>query len=338
MTDQSFYGGLFKDPTYISSDLDPKKTDPYVKGDFIPSRYLGKNMLSHKPCPGQHPSGFFDGKYLTLASADQNMEAEQILNAGKKKKSRKTLPSVKPPHISDKEFRYPSFPQQSTGPGSFYGCFQDRPFEYMTEPWVDPKAKKSRKKKKPPPEPENKHLPNVKTNPPKRGTYGVPGTLLFNPPYNDRWREEIAEMDKLEAKRNKGKAPPPKALDGPFRGPGLIHRYFDEQPGTGAPAVYNEYVAPPEKSKKKKKEAAEPKPIHDKPFQLSGARSGDGGNINPFPNVWIDPAAIEAAERKKKKKRGKKEPEDGRLKNAPEWKPNSHEKTSIISSCLRRFY
>lgn len=340
MTDQSAYGGLFQDPQFLCSDPDPKKTDPYNKEEPISSRYLGKNLLTNRPFMGQHVEGYFEGKYLTLASTDQNAEAEAILNGKKKKKPKKPPPPAKLKPMSDKEFRYPSFPQRSTGPGSFYGCFQDRPFEYMTEPWQDPKEKKKKKKKKTTTAPpENNHLPNIKTNPPKIGTYGVPGTLLSNPAYNENWRADDAAIDKLLAQRNKNKRPPAKPLDGPFRSAGLPHMYFDEQIATGAPAVYNAYEAPPEKGKKskKKKEKPEPVSIHERPFKLSGAQSGQEGNINPFPNAWMDPAAIEAANKSKKKKKTK-EVDDGRIKNAPEWKPNSFEKTSVISSCLRRFY
>lgn len=339
MTDKSVYGGLFQDPPYISSDVDPKKTDPYVKEDCISSRYLGRGMGTKRTAPGQNADSFFSGQYLTLASADQNAEAERILNAGKKKKSRKPPPPVKPPHISDREFRYSSFPQESTGAGSFYGCFQDRPFEYMTEPWDDGKKKKKSKPKET--KKDEKILPNIKTNPPKKGTYGVPGTLLDNPPYNEHWKSDMAAIDALEAKRNKNKPAPPKNLGPAFHISGVSHAYFDEQAGTGAPAVYNAYEAPPEKGKKKKKPAKvapPPASIHEKPFKVSGEHTGEEGNLNGFPNVWVDPAALEASS--KKKKNVKKEPEGPiRPKGAEgEWKPNSFEKTSIISSCLRRFY
>lgn len=347
MTDESVYGGLFQDPTYISTDPDPKKTDPYIKEDFIPSRYVGKSLLSSKPPPGNHADAYFAGRFLTLASADQNEEAAAILDAGKKRK-KKEAPKYEPPKISDRVFNATSFPQKSTGPGSFYGCFQDKPFEYMTEPWVDPKEnkKKRRPQKQQKKTNEKEHLPNIKTNPPKKGTYGVPGTLLSNPSYNEQWKEDLAAIDKLEAQRLKGKKPPPKPLDGPFRLPGVCHPFIDEHPGTGAHVVYDEYIPPPEKKKGKKalkKEPVAPKPIHERPFQRSESHKGEQGNINPFPNVWVDPAEVEAAEKKKRKgkegKSSKPDTEDkDRLKNAPEWKPNSYGKTSIVSSCLRRFY
>lgn len=348
MTEKSVYGGLFQDPTYISTDPDPKKTDPFDKQDFIPSRYLGKSLLSSRPPPGTHADAFFAGKFLTLASADQNEEGEALRNTGKKKK-KKEAQKHEPPQVSDKVFVATSFPQKSTGPGSFYGCFQSRPFEYMTEPWMDPKEKKKkhRNKKEKPKAEENQHLPNIKTNPSKKGTFGVPGTLLDNPQYNDQWKDELAAIDKLEAKRNKGKRPPPKPIDGPFRVSGVCHPFIDEHRETGAHVVYDNYVPPPVKVKNKKKDhkkdPAEVKSIHEKPFQRSTSHRGEQGNINPFPNVWVDPAEMKAMEKKKKrtKKSGSNKGDEvnsGRLKNAPEWKSNSAGKTSIISSCLRKFY
>lgn len=349
MSEESVYGGLFQDPTYISTDPDPKKTDPYNKEDFIPSRYLGKSLLSSKPPPGNHADVYFSKKFLTLASADQNEEAAALLDVGKKKK-KKEAPKYEPPKISDRVFNATSFPQKSTGPGSFYGCFQNKPFEYMTEPWIDPNEKKKKKKNRPKEQEKTdhkQHLPNIKTNPPKKGTYGVPGILLSNPPYNEQWKDELAAIDKLEAQRNKGKNNAPKPIDGPFRVPGVCHPFIDEHPGTGAHVVYDEYIPPPEKKTGKRKVPPKypetVKSIHEKPFQRSESHKGEQGNINPFPNVWVDPAEVEAAEKKKRKgnKSGSKKTEEennGRLKNAPEWKPNSYGKTSIVSSCLRRFY
>lgn len=72
MTDKSVYGGLFQDSSYISTDADPKKTDPYDKQDAIPSRYLGKSMLPGAVTSnGFYPDVLFEHKYLTLASSEQ---------------------------------------------------------------------------------------------------------------------------------------------------------------------------------------------------------------------------------------------------------------------------
>eukprot|EP00796_Vickermania_ingenoplastis_P002343 gene2343-1473_t len=342
MTYNSVYGGLFQDPTFLTTDPDKNKTDPYEKEEPLPSRYVGKQMKVPKPSPGPHPDCYFERRFLTLASATQNEEGEQILNkkskSKKKKGNSKKLPEVKP--IADKEFRYASFPQQSTGPGSFYGCFQDQPFEYMTEPWVDPKAKKKKSKKKKEETPqEEKILPNIKTNPTKIGTYGMPGLLLEKQQYNEQWKAEIDALNKAEEKRKKNMPPPPKSMGGPLHISGINHKFFDEQPGTGAPAVFNSYepAAVGKKKHKPKKEAAPPKPLHDKPFKLSTAQTGEEGYLSTFPNSWVNPDAP-TNEKGKKKKKKEKEPETGALQNVPQWRPNSFEKTSIVSSCLRRFY
>ncbi|RNC48846.1 hypothetical protein TcCL_NonESM01119 [Trypanosoma cruzi] len=72
MTQLSVYGGLFSDPPLISTDGDPKRTDPYDKMDTIPSRYLGKGMSIGRSGTGQNAEVYFDKKYLTLASPEQN--------------------------------------------------------------------------------------------------------------------------------------------------------------------------------------------------------------------------------------------------------------------------
>lgn len=341
MTDTSVYGGLFQDPPCLSSDPDPKKTDPYDKQDCIPSRYLGRGMTIGHAARGLHADSFFDGKYITLASADQNaaMFAEQD-KAARKKRRHRTAPE--PKKISDKEFRYSSFPQDSTGPGSYYGCFQSTPYEYMTEPWDDGKRKKRKSRKKAPPVDTSKdHLPNVKTNPSKKGTYGYTGRLLSNEPYNENWQSDNAAYDKMMQKRMKNQPPPPKPMGPAFKLAGVGRRFLDELPGTGAPGVYTEYVPPPVKSKKKshKREPEQPKPIHEKAFR-AGTNPGHGGEqgcINPFPNLWVSPEEAEAM-RGRKKNRKPVPPAQERPKGAGEWKPNSFPKTSIISSCLRRFY
>lgn len=344
MTDKSVYGGLFEDPPYLSSDPDPKKTDFYEKRDFIPSKYLGKNMATGGPIvPGQYPDAFFDKKYLTLASSEQNggkpvgYDDSKFLAAEAAYRSKTK--------IADAEFRYSSYPQKSTGPGSFYGCFQNKPFEYMTEPWDDGSKKKKRKKK---PEPvvneEASHLPNIKTSRTKKGTYGFPGLLLSNEPYNDNWRADMDTADREAAKRQRGQRPPPQQLGPPLHISGVSKTYVDELPNTGVSAVYAAYTPPEETSKKKRRKgkaaAAEPPgSIHERAFYSGSRPDGDRGCINAFPNTWMDPTVeVKLTKRQKKRQAAAAAMVPQRPKGAGEWLPNSFEKTSVISSCLRRFY
>lgn len=341
MTDKSAYGGLFQDPSYLSSDPDPTKTDPYDKHDAIPSRYLGKNMtVGGRPPPGQHPDALFDKKFLTLASSEQNggkpvdYDEDKWRTAAAKEKPKQP--------ISDKEFCYSSYPQKSTGPGSYFGCFQNRPYEYMTEPWDDGKSKKKKAPKPQEEEEEPTHLPNIKTNRTKKGTYGYPGLLLSNPAYNENWKEEREAADAAQTRKERQQGPPPKALGPPLHIPGVSHAYLDELPNTGVSGVYTAYEPPADtaasKKRKTQKEAAASTVVHARAFCGSANRSGEQGCINAFPNKWVNPGEIQLSKNAQRKQQQEKE-EAARLpKGVGVWKPNSFEKSSVVSSCLRRFY
>ena len=346
MTDKSAYGGLFQDPPYLSSDPDPSKTDLYIKQDCIPSRYLGKNMtVGGRVPPGDLPDAYFDKQYLTLASSEQNggkpvgYDEDKWKNAAKEQDTKNA--------ISDKEFRYSSYPKQSTGPGSYFGCFQSKPYEYMTEPWVDEskggKAKKKKKSTARDTEAEKTHLPNIKTSPSKKGTYGYPGLLLENPVYNENWKADHDAAEREAAKKAQ-QTVVGKPLGPPLRISGVSHAYLDELPNTGVSGVYAPYTPPADsaaskKRKSKKSTAAAPVVLHEKPFMAAASRSGEQGCINPFPNVWMSPDAVKPSKAALRRQSQKENEAAARMaKAAPVWKPNSFEKSSVVSSCLRRFY
>lgn len=353
MTDKSAYGGLFQDPPYLSSDPDPAKSDPYDTQDCIPSRYLGKNMMTGgAACPGQHPDAYFDKKYMTLASADQNAE---VYAAHEKSERRRAAAEAKHPMkpVSDSEFRYTSFPSKSTGPGSYYGCFQGRPYAHDVDPTANATKQEKKLMKKraeaaaaaAEEEKRIRALPNIKTAPPKKGTYGCPGVLLSKEVYDESWRADM-DGDGKKARKAAGNEASPQPMGPPFRVPGVNKSYLDELPATGVSGVYSAYTPPEEKTgrKGKKKDGqqqnAEPASIHEKPFYGGNPKGGKDSCINPFPNTWYDPREDEAAAAKKSRS-GKKEKaavEPTRPKGADEWKPNSFGHTSVISSCLRRFY
>lgn len=350
MTDESTYGGLFQDPTFLSSDPDPKKSDPYVKQDCIPSRYLGKSMLTGgAPCPGNFPDSNIDRQYLTLASAEQNTDVFAVSDRMEQRRLKEAAKNATKP-VSDTEFRYSSYPQESTGAGSYYGTFQGCPYEHIVEPSTkltkqEKRAAKRRAKEAAAAAKEAsrvRSLPNIKTNPSKKGTYGMPGLLLSSEAYNDNWRTDADVVDK-KARKAADRALVPTAIGGPFRAPGVCRAYLDEQPATGAPAVYSEYVPPLEKGRRsgrKQKEAVLPGSIHQKPFYGGNPSGGQGGCINGFLNTWHDPREADANDKKSKRRSQKKAApmEATRPKGADEWKPNSFGHTSVITSCLRRFY
>jgi hypothetical protein len=347
MTDQSAYGGLFQDPPYLSSDADPQKTDPYDRQDCIPSRYLGKSMtVGGRVPPGDLPDAYFDKQYLTLASAEQNGGKPVGYDEDKWKKA--AAEQHKKNAVSDKEFRYSSYPQKSTGPGSYFGCFQDKPYEYMTEPWDEGSKKRKRGKSTAKnTEVEKTHLPNIKTSRPKKGTYGYPGLLLENPTYNENWKAEHDAAEREAAKRAQ-RAAAGKPLGPPLRISGVSRAYLDEQPNTGVSGVYAQYIPPQDSAaakKRKSKKAADgaagdaPAARHEKPFIASASRSGEQGCINSFPNMWVSPDDVKPSKAAQQRQAQREKEEAARAAKAlPVWKPNSFEKTSVISSCLRRFY
>lgn len=348
MTEKSAYGGLFEDPPYLSSNADPNKTDPYDKQDCIPSRYLGKNMtVGGRVAGGDRPDAYFDKQYLTTASAEQNGGKPVGYDEDKWKKA--AAAQHKQNAVSQKEFRYSSYPHKSTGPGSYFGCFQEKPYEYMTEPWDDgSKGKKSKKSSAQNTAPEKTHLPNIKTGPGKKGTYGYPGLLLDNAAYNENWKAEH-EAAEREATRKAQQHPVPKNVGPPLRISGISRAYLDEMPATGVSGVYTTTAGPADgaaaagKRKSKKAAAGEasaaPAVVHEKPFAASATRSGEQGCLNAFPNVWVGPDEMKPSKAAQQREAQKaKEAAARQAKAQPVWKPNAFEKSSVISSCLRRFY
>ncbi|EAO00208.1 hypothetical protein C3747_14g32 [Trypanosoma cruzi] len=344
MTQLSVYGGLFSDPPLISTDGDPKRTDPYDKMDTIPSRYLGKGMSIGRSGTGQNAEVYFDKKYLTLASPEQNGNKDLGAFEDADTRMRREAMESKKKNISEKVFLLPSYPKWSDGPGSYSGCFQDRPYPFILPGENDKKSRRRKKAAVTEVTDKNKSsLPNIKTNRTKKGTYGVPGTLLDNPKYNDNWRQEMEKLDALRAKREKN-VPQPKPMGSPFKTPGVTHDFLDELHATGVSAVYH-YEPVEEKSPKRKGRVKSPAAVavftQERPMSFKRTKSGQEGCIADFPNTWIDPDALERERNKGKKKNRKPKPEY--VPSPPKgasgiWKPNSFPEASVVQSCLRRFY
>ncbi|KAG8341438.1 putative protein of unknown function (DUF4586) [Trypanosoma vivax] len=345
MSRTSAYGGLFSDPPLISTDVDPKKTDPYDKMDTIPSRYLGKGLTIGQCPSGNGPEVFFDKKYLTLASFEQNNRKDLGPFEDAITRARREAVESKKRNVSNNEFMPPSFPKWSDGPGSYSGCFQNKPYEFIMPGEEGPKSKSRRRRKKKDADADSKSqtsLPNVKTNPTKKGTYGFPGLLLDNPKYNENWRQEYEKWEAEQAKKAR-KNPPPKPLGPFFKIPGALHDFLDEFPATGVSRVY-QFVPVEEKSSKRKRhakpKAAPPVFTQDKPMSFIWSRSGEAGNFGAFPNTWIDVEAKEIEEKKKARRRKvKTEYVPGPPKGATGiWRPNTFGSSSVVQSCLRQFY
>lgn len=322
--------GTFSDAPFISSDPLQDKTDPYIKTEPLPSRYLGKSLTTNVAPGGRLPNTFFGKSYLTLASKEQNggKDIDVYENPGKLEVRQRQ--EAKKKNIVEKDFKVASFPKHSTGPGSFVGTFQGKAFEHQAEYKV---LTKEEVPSRPKPQPTN-----VKTNPPKKGTYGVVGTLLEKPEKYDPNRKG----DEFDALRKKERAQweesKKKNLGGVFKLTGLGKKLFDQKGQTGVSSIFDHYE--PKEEKKKKKPAAEAKKgteLELKPFKYTnGTRVGREGFFNKFPNNRGDNPAPDPYDSVKLKRKEEREKAPKPLQGT--WKPVQHAKKGVVSSLLRRFY
>ena len=321
--------GTFSDAPFISTDPDKEKTDPYIKTEPLASRYLGKSLTTSQPVSGRLPNTFFGKSYLTLASKEQNggKEIEVYENPGKA--DRRAIAEAKKKNIVDKDFKVASFPKKSTGPGSYVGTFQGKPLEHQPEYKV---VTKEQVPERPKPQPTN-----VKTNPPKKGTYGVVGTLLEKPEKYDPTKKSD-EYDALRKKeRQQWEESKKKNLGGVFKltGPGKI--LFDQKPNTGVSSVFDHFEPKEDKKKKSKPAAAETKKDDLKPFKYTSVtKSGEAGFLQKFPNSRGDNPAPDPYDSVKLKRKEEREKAPKPLQGT--WKPVSQAKKGVVSSLLRRFY
>jgi hypothetical protein len=328
-TTKSLFGN-FSDPPFITTDPDPQKTDPYVKTELIPSRYLGRNLATVVPPKGKVPAVFFEKKFLTLASKEQNNGKDDTYE-DPYRADRRARSESKKKNIVDKDFKLASYPKKPTGPGSFYGCFQDKPFEHKPEYAV---LERGAAPERPKPQPVN-----VKTNPPKKGTFGFPGTTIEKiKPYDPNQKSD--EYDALRKKeRALWEAAKKKNIAGNFKLTGLGKVFFDQKQATGISSVFDHYE-PKEDGKKKKKpvkDPKEPKVLDLKPWKYSSpGKAGEPGFLNKFPNSKGDSAPPDPYDSVRIKRKEEKEKAPKPL--AGIWKPVHGAKESCIKSLLRKFY
>lgn len=326
---KSLFGG-FSDPTFITTDPNPDKTDPYIKTDLIPSRYLGKSLGVKAPAVGRTPEVFFEKKFLTLSSKEQNngKDVEVYENPGKAE--RRAEAEAKKKNIIDKDFKYVSPAKAATGPGSYVGTFQDKWFEHQPDYKVVPKDAV--------PDRPKPQAPNIKTNPPKKGTFGFPNTLLEKPkPFDPNQKSD--EYDALRKKElalwEESKK---KNIGGIFKISCKTKTTFDEKNGTGVSSVFDNFEPKedPKKKSKKKEVKEDPKKLDLKPFRYSSpAKRGEAGFLGKFANSRAenqqDPYDSVRLKRKEEKEKAPK-PLGGT------WKPVSGPKKGVVASLLRRFY
>lgn len=317
----SLFGG-FSDPRFITTDPDPNQTDKYIQNEPIPSRHLGKNFKIGQPKKGRTVDVFFDKKFLTRASADQNHgKTDEFEDPGKVE--RRARAEAKKKNIANHDFRYVSYPKKSTGPGSFVGTLQNKPFSHEPDYKV---TQRGDVPERPKPQPKN-----IKTAPGKKGTYGYVGTT-FSKPVERAPVPDVYDQIRINERKAWEEAKK-KQLGGTWKSLGHLKGTFDEKGCTGIPSVYDAAPIPETKEKKIKKE--EKPTIELKPFKYSSpSKSGQVGCLNKFPNTRGDnPDPYDTHRQKMKEDKAK-----GPKPLAGTWKPVSGPKQAVVKSLLKRYY
>lgn len=322
--------GGFSDPPLITTDGDPKKSDPYIKAEVIPSRYTGANFKVGRPKKGHGKDVYFSKEYPTFASSEQNKgKTDDFLDPGvleRRQAKEKKKKNIDP----NRDFKYASPPKVAVGSGSYFGTFDGKPIPHQEE-------YKVQKRGEPTPKKDIKAPKNILTSPAKKGTYGYLGTTFgtFEGPKVSDEFDAIRKREQAEWKKSKEKMIGSGVFKNTIRTQGL----FDEKGATGVSTVYDHFDPPEEKKSKKKAKKPEDKSaksLEGRPvFRMSsGPRSGVDGCLNKFPNVRddkpdpYDSAALKAKEDKKK----------GPGFIGGTWKPVSGPKQGVVRSLLRKYY
>lgn len=366
---KSLTGG-FSDIGYITTGPDKEHTDEYIKAEPTPSRYLGKNMTVKAPRSGKMPDVYFDKLYSTLASSTQggpgpDKFSDIAFNQFRQDEAeRKKLKEFVTKVHKGNTFKLSNYPEPSLGPGSFGGCFQNKPFEHM------PADKNVLKRGEPAAIIKDFPARNFMTSPPKKGSYGVSGTTFekFKSLYvlTDEMQEQRKkEIERWEKKRAEFEKSKKALLERPvFNSMHAPKTTFDEKKATGITGAYDEYVKDAERLKldakeekirqkaRKRKEREERKknkkrkilPLPAFMVCSSGYKSGEQGFFNKFPDQSVMPDQTvlkkreeKAAKKAKEEAKAAKKKGNKKLDN-PEWKPVSGPKSSVTTSLLPRYY
>ena len=320
---KSLFGG-FGDPTYISTDPDTSKTDPYIKQEPIPSRYLGSNFKVGRTPKGRTPDCFLGKEFPTLASATQSKQGpDPYVDPGKAEI--RSAKDAKKKNISDKDFKYASVPKKPSGSGSPIGTFGGV-LPHEPEYKVAARNEAADPEKRPKPQP-----PNIKTAAPKKGTYGFPGITIGEPLKPPKVNDEYDAMRRID--REAWEASKKKRIGaGVFRTAIPPKKTFDEKAASGVSAAFDYVEVKPGKEKKSAAPKEGEKKEDPKPWKLAGP---GGATINGFPNKREDdkPDPYDTLRLKRKE-----EKEKGPKPLAGTWKPVSGPKSSVIRSLLKRYY
>ena len=193
--------------------------DEYDKRHLQDERSKGKNFVSPGPKKGKLPDALFTKEYRSIHEGDPFVDTKKQEQRARMEREKKK--------ICDKVWRPANPPKRPTGLGTYYGCCDETPIPHETDYIVPRKGDAPRK------QPISKR--NIYTSPPKRGTYGFPGTTLsaigqdyiactFDAARDAKRKEE------LKAKiQSKGQS---------FKAACRLGRTFDEGMGTGVSQCY----------------------------------------------------------------------------------------------------
>jgi len=271
--------GVFQQPSYITIG------DEYKKPSQVPDRHKHPQFATAPGKKGQG-AGLFEKEYKSLHEGDKYVDA-----GTHEKKYQLEQAKKRPAEV----FRYTSPPKKAAGSGNNYGCFNTHRHE--TEYHVLQKGELPAKRTSP--------SRNFMTSPPKKGTFGTPGTTIgkgteltyISNPYDAEHKKVLAEAREAARKiTSNGHSP--------FRSACRRQGCFDESGVTGASKVFGMDRALPEK----KQNMASTLPPCPVPFRPSSpGKKGFNCTINKFPEYKEDP--IEIRERKRREEAKKAKPD-----------------------------
>jgi hypothetical protein len=204
----------FSAPVFISIG------DEYDKKDNgLPERFKGRSFQTAPPKKGNGPDVLLSRKFISLSDGDKYVDPGYFDKRNRLEKERKKVGPI---------FKYTSGVKTPCGSGTYFGTFSEKnPPPHLVEYAVTKRGEMPDKAKP--------QLRNIVTNPPRRGTYGVPGTVLSK---GDEFKYVSDPFDgekRKEAQRAKESA---RRIDGPaFKAACRRGGFFDES-SHGVSKVY----------------------------------------------------------------------------------------------------
>lgn len=263
---------LFGEQSFISVG------DKYIQHKEKYSREKGKQFITNPTRQGQSGKGVYFSTY--------DYKSEKYLDPGthervyKKKKKEKL--------VNPQPFKYSSPTPKSSGSGSYFGTIGGR-IEHVAP------GKKEPKKKNKEDEPLQKR--NIITNPPKKGTFGFPGTTLEKNMYKwdkpnpyDTYKEHLATQSKKGREKMMGKLPFKSSCKGP--------EFFSTNQ-----EIYKVDDSVKKGEQKKTKKGGSPSKKNVVPFKIGAYKNA---TFNPYPK-YVPTTTDEKKKKKKKEGEGQKE-------------------------------